>query len=281
MTRLKRRNLFGVKKRNELVLTLTVTTTAASESVSISRMTPATGKTLDIDWGDGSAHTTVPSGSTAVQTHVYATAGTRQITISKAIDIVGINLSSPKFSNVKTSQLRYSEITYFMVSQVAGIFNSFDMINWRPTRFYIQGLKSSSSGVLNTAHMSGWTIVDFAISSIPYSCIFIPGGGFALANCTAVQSLQFMALGSSTTKMWDSLLWEIYLATCQKTESSGSLELSETTSRKPSGVFQGCVSCPVNANTPGLEILYELTSGGTCPTGFYAGWEEIYQDLGV
>lgn len=280
MTKFRRRNSFGVKKRNQLVFTFTATTTIPSESVSLARVTPATGKTLDIDWGDGSAHTTVPSRSTEIHTHVYATAGTRQITISKAIDIVGISIRSPKFSNIKTAQLRYSDITYFWVASVDGIFNSFDMINWRPISFYIQSLKASSSGVLNTVHMSEWKIVNFSISSIPASCVFIPGGGLALADCTAIETMQIVGWWSSTTEMWDSLLWELYMLTCQKIETGGSLELTESTSRRPSGTFQGCVSCPVTANTPGLEILYELTSGGTCPVGYTHGWEKIFPEFG-
>ena len=115
--------------------TLTATTVSSSQVVTIQRLT-LNGPQI-LSWGDGQS-TTITSGNTGTWPHTYANAGTYTITLPNARGIVGLGLQDAKLGALKTSQLRQSSISYFIVSLVtASTISSADMSAWRPTNWYL------------------------------------------------------------------------------------------------------------------------------------------------
>ena len=136
-------------------LTLTATTTAVNQTVTISRMTPATGASLTIVWGDGQA-TVVAAGDTGTKPHVYAAAGTYAISITDARSIVQIDVHDAKLSGLKSAELRDSVITYFncysLGAATASVIASADMSAWRPAYWYLYSMPAG--GTYNIAALT-------------------------------------------------------------------------------------------------------------------------------
>ncbi len=99
-------------------LTLTATTAGAG-NVTIHRMTPATGTSLTIAWGDGST-TTVAAGNTASKVHTYAGAGTWWIRVTDARNIVQINLQDTQLSFAVGEIGNLTNLTNLYLSDLAG-----------------------------------------------------------------------------------------------------------------------------------------------------------------
>ena len=151
-------------------LTLTATTTGAAETVTIHRMTPATGKSLTIDWGDGNS-TVVAAGVTAAQANTYASAGTYNVRVTNALDIVQINLQDAKLSGLKSAELAGAAITYFVCYSITnttpGRFDSADVSAWTPTTFQMHSMPSGYAGTFDSADVSAWGPSSFNLSAMP------------------------------------------------------------------------------------------------------------------
>ena len=149
-------------------LTLYATTTATSETVTISRMTPV-GQNITIYWGDGDSVVQAP-GDLAAESHVYAAAGTYQITVSPASAIQQIDVRDAKLSGLQSSQLAASPISQFVASAlggaVANIINSADMAAWRPSDWRLYSM-SAGNYTINSADMAAWRPSQWHLYSMP------------------------------------------------------------------------------------------------------------------
>ena len=174
------RTLIG--KGQIAALTLTATTTGAGQTVTIHRMTPATGKSLTILWGDGNS-TVVAAGDTAAKSNVYAATGTYSITVTAARDIVQIDLHDSKLSGFKSSELAASAITYFtcysLGAAVASVVNSSHMSGWTPTFWYLHSMPAGNYAI-DSSHMSGWTPTQWYLYSMPAGNYAIDSSHMAL-----------------------------------------------------------------------------------------------------
>jgi len=149
-------------------LTLCATTTAAGQTVTIFRMTPV-GQNITIYWGDGDSVVQAP-GDLAAESHVYAAAGTYQITVSPASAIQQIDVRDAKLSGLQSSQLAASPISQFVASAlggaVANIINSADMAAWRPSDWRLYSM-SAGNYTINSADMAAWRPSQWHLYSMP------------------------------------------------------------------------------------------------------------------
>ena len=217
-------------------LTLTATTTAPGQTVTIDRMTPAAGKALTIQWGDGN-ETVVAAGDTAAKANVYAAAGTYSVTVTPAADIVQIDLHDSKLSGFASSQLAASAITYFICyslgAAVESVIDSADMASWTPVTWLLSSMPAGTSFILDAAHFTGFT------------------------TCT---SFRADANGWSQAQV-NAVLWGLYQATLSRTVTGGTIQI-DGSNAAPSGTFQAAAACPVTVATPGKEVAHELLNDG-------------------
>jgi len=145
-------------------------TTAGAGNVTLHRMTPAAGKSLTIDWGDGST-TVVAAGDVANQVHAYAGAGTWSIRVTDARNIVQMDLHDAQLSGLKSAELRQSVLTYFLCYLIGnatpGRFDSADVAGWTPTNFQLYSMPAGYAGTFNSADAAGWTPTTFYLYSMP------------------------------------------------------------------------------------------------------------------
>ncbi len=203
---------------------LTATTTDASETVSITRLTTYYDTT--IDWGDGSAPETLVANVTTARTHVYATAGTYPITVNHAHLITQLQVDNAKLGGLNTAELKYSRITYFVVTLATGCtIDSADMVDWRPTYWRLYSMPAAGSSYTFAAScMRAWT---------------------ALASMLAND----LALDAATV---DLILADLYAGRMGYTATSPIANLGGTNA-DPNGVYQAMVP-----PTTGMETKYEL-----------------------
>jgi len=134
---------------------LTATTTAPNETVAIARLT--TYQNTTIDWGDGTTPDTLVANNTNTLTHAYATAGTYPITVNHAHLITQLRLDNVKIGGLDTAELKYSVLTYFWITLITNSkINSTDMVNWRPTNWYLYSMPSGGTYSISSADMVNW-----------------------------------------------------------------------------------------------------------------------------
>jgi len=233
-----RRGLFvgAAMGSDKPALHLTATTTGAGETVTLHRITPATGTSLTIIWGDGTT-TSVAAGVTTAQAHVYAAAGTYAIRVVDARNIVQIDLHDSKLSGFNSADLSGSAIAYFICyslgSAVASRVSSADMVSWTPTSWRLSFMPAGTLTVTSAANFNGWLRpIEFRFDDLTL-------------NQTQV----------------DAILWGLYGAFAGKTSTGGTLNLGGsggTANAAPSGTFQAASACPVSVATDGKEVAYEL-----------------------
>jgi hypothetical protein len=278
--------------RDKPALHLTATTTGAGETVTIHRVTPATGTTLTIIWGDGTT-TSVAAGVEAAQAHVYAAAGTYAIRVENARNIVQINLHDSKLSGFNSADLAGSAITYFscytLGAAAASRVTTADMASWTPEYWRLSSMPAGGTYSIDSADMASWTPTDWWLSSMPAGTYTVdsadmaswtptywylysmPAGTLtvtAAANFNGwirPSEFRFDNLTLNQTQV-DAILWGLYGAFAGKTSTGGTLNLGgsgDTANAAPSGTFQAASACPVSVATDGKEVAYELLND-TC-----------------
>ena len=267
-------------------LHLTATTTGAGETVTIHRMTPATGTSLTIIWGDGTT-TSVAAGVTTAQAHVYAAAGTYAIRVVDARNIVQIDMHDSKLSGFDSADLALSAITYFacysLGSAVASRVSSADMVSWTLTYWRLSAMPAGTYSIdsadmaswtptywrlysmpagtysIDSADMASWTPTDWRLSAMPAGTLTVT----AAANFNGwirPSEFRFDNLTLNQTQV-DAILWGLYGAFAGETSAGGTLNLGgsrDTANAAPSGTFQAASACPVSVATDGKEVAYEL-----------------------
>lgn len=175
---------------NKDVASFYVTTTGA-QTLTLALLTVDTGKTLTINWGDG---TSTDYTGTGARTHDYAAAGTYKVNLlqPKTITYLTIgdakvtinssdikslsNIYSLQINAVKSTRFRSSDLInlrptiFALYSFAAGAdvtFNSVDVANWRPATFQLYSMPAGVLGTFNSSDISAWTPSNFALFSMP------------------------------------------------------------------------------------------------------------------
>lgn len=264
-------------------LHLTATTTGANETVTITRMRMLRGSY--INWGDGQV-TNLPANSGSVITHVYASAGTHQVTVGYRRAISAIHLENGNVSGIDTRELAESPIIYLYLSTLRNIrrissndmkawrplffilsyiydgslsINSADMINWRPFEWSLNYMAAGNYAI-DTAHMLEWKT-----SIGKWSCCSQPAGNYVFAascmrNWTSIQTVRCNGLALSQAQV-DGIINDIYAGKATFTYATPSLNIGGNNAA-PSGSYQSV--CPP---TSGLETVYDLSHGVCVPAG--------------
>jgi hypothetical protein len=146
----------------------------------------------------------------------------------------------------------------------AGTFNSVDVSAWRPTTFRMYALPAGYAGTFNSVDVGAWRPTTFDMHTMPVGYTLIAGGGFA--NWTTTTNFQVQGNGLNQATV-NAILWELYQASVTpRTGVGGTINVAGTNAA-PSGVYQACGACPVNAATDGKEICHEFGNDG-CMAGF-------------
>jgi hypothetical protein len=198
-------------------LTLTATTTGAAETVTIHRMTPAAGKSLTIDWGDGNS-TVVAAGDTANKSNTYASAGSYAISVTNALDIVQIDLHDSKLSGLKSAELAGSAITYFIASDLGAatpcVVRSSDMASWTPTDWWMRFMPAGGTYTIDSSHMASWTPTTWYLFSMPAGTYTIDSSHMASWTPTTWRMYSMPAgtytIDSSHMASWTPTTWYLY-----------------------------------------------------------------------
>jgi hypothetical protein len=279
----------------ERFLHLTATTTASSETVTIARLTSTSDFT--VLWGDGTS-STYAAGTDHAPSHVYATAGSYQVRVTRPDDLTQVWIRNAKLSGFNTADLRGADVSNFYCNNLgtaaASTIDTADMVNWTGMNWYCYSLPSGSSITIDTADMVNWTGMSWGCYSLPsgsditidtadmtgwtgayWRCYGLPTDASItvsadpFAGFRSCTTLSFRA-GLSTTDV-DKCLWGLYQAAITpRTGTAGTIDLGgsgDEANDPPSGTDQAATSCPVTASTPGREIRHELLNDG-CGEGF-------------
>ena len=175
--------------------TLTATTTVSPQTVTITRLTYS--RPSVIDWGDGSAYETIAAGSVAALTHDYATAGTYTIRAAKAQYITQIELDNAVLGGLDTAELRYSLVTYFLVTAITGsTIDSANMVDWRPTSWYLYSMPAGTYAI-DSADMVDWRPLGWYLYSMPAGTYAIDSADMVDWRPTHWRMYSMPAAGSS------------------------------------------------------------------------------------
>jgi len=148
-------------------LRLTATTAGAGQTVTLQRITHSRPST--VQWGDGAVDSH-GADYTGPWTHTYTDAGTYEVCVHHADRITGVDLRDSKISGLNTVQLRRSVLTRFWATGLdattANVIRSADMINWRPTLWYLYSMPAGAYDI-DSAHMVDWRPTLWSLRSMP------------------------------------------------------------------------------------------------------------------
>ena len=154
------RKLYSPPRR----FTFTATTTGATETVTVAKLT--TSYAQRIDWGDRLSDI-LPANSEAAITHVYASAGTYNVTVRDARAITQLQMNDAKLGGLNTAELRYSKLTFFYVTLITGsTVRSSDMADWRPTLWRLSYMPTGTYAI-DSSDMADWRPTDWWLYSMP------------------------------------------------------------------------------------------------------------------
>ena len=254
-------------------------TTTGAATLTIAALTVITGKTVVVDWGDGSSNTyTAGAGA---RTHDYTGAGTFTVKITPPTDIIaltlsdnkvtlnsadikaGVNITSFTANGLKAGKFDSADVSawrptsfylYSMPSGYAGTFNSSDVSAWRPTELRLYSMPSGYAGTFNSSDVSAWRPTYFRLYSMPVATytITISDGGFDGWNTKA---LTFQMQGNSLSQAQvDQILSDFWTGYSTRTAAGGSINVGGSNAA-PSGTLQAA-----NPPTTGKEFAYELVN---------------------
>ena len=213
-------------------LHFTATTTGASETVTITRLT--VNKPTPLLWGDG-GFTILPANSTMVITHVYASAGTYNVTLQNAAAVIELILDNAKLGGLNTRELRASRPTYFYVTLItASTINSADMVAWRPAAWYLFSMPAGTYTIAS-ADMVAWRPTAWWLSTMPAAGSSYTFAASCMRAWTLINEIQANNLGLASGVV-DTIVMDIYAGRAGYTHSTPVLNVGGTNAA-PGGVY--------------------------------------------
>jgi len=202
----------------------TCTTTGAA-TLTLNRLGAVTGKTIHVDWGDGTSND-YSDNPVATRTHDYAGAGVWKVTISPPTAVVNLDLRDTKLSCAAGQIGKMTALTSLYLENLANVTIGAGEIG----------------GLINLAHL-------YLINS--NNIAFQTG----LANLLKLTTLQYEN-GLSQAQV-DSVLTQMYAAFPSRTGTNGTIDLLGDGNAAPSGTAPGSAECPP---TTGWNKAYELVN---------------------
>jgi hypothetical protein len=157
-------------------------------------------------------------------------------------------------------------------SMPAGTYDidSADMTSWDPTNWYLYSMPAGTYDI-DSADMASWDPTDWRLFSVPAGTLTVTAAAnFSGWTSTATMLANDLSLAQAAV---DDILYGMYQASAApRTGVGGTINVGGTNA-PPSGTYQAATACPVDAATPGKEIVHELLNDG-CGVGFNA-WTTV------
>ena len=247
-------DLLGVTGSTTPTFRLTCTTTGAA-TATIQDLTAATGKTVRVNWGDGSYNDYTGAGT---RTHNYAGAGIWNVSMSNRLDITSLNLGDAKFGGtINAANPLPSGLTTLILNGLSGLTYN---VNTNPlpsglTYLYLYGL-SGLTWIINASQPCPTGVTTLTTTICPN------------ITCTAwthngIRSIQ--AENGYNQANVDAWLYAVLANKANFTYATPVLDLLGNGNAAPSGIYQA--ADPV---TSGNEAKYALVNGN----GSYAAGPE-------
>ena len=260
-------------------LRLTATTAGAGQTVTLQRITHSRPST--VQWGDGAVDSH-GADYTGPWTHTYTDAGTYEVCVHHADRITGVDLRDSKISGLNTVQLRRSVLTRFWATGLdattANVIRSADMINWRPTLWYLYSMPAGAYDI-DSAHMVDWRPLSWYLFLMPAGTYDIDsadmvdwrplylwlysmpaaGSSYAFAatcmrNWTGAELIYCQDLGLLQATV-DAIIADVWVGRAGYTYATPELNVGGTNAT-PTGVYQDGYPLPLTA----LEAVHDLVN---------------------
>jgi hypothetical protein len=257
-------------------LDLTATTTGASQTVTLQRITP-TGGTCTVSWGDGGADSIIANGNTGTTTHVYAAAGSYNITISDPARITYLDLRDSKLGCAAGEIGALTKLTYLHLYNVANVTVGAGEIGalTKLTYLYLYSVANVTVGAGEIGALTDLTYLSLdsvanvtvgtgeigALTKLAYLYLYnVAGVTTQRADfATLLKLISLTYQNSLSGPQVDAILAGLYDGFPTRTGTNGTVSIA-TTNAAPSGTYQAASECPP---TDGKEIAYELLND-TC-----------------
>jgi len=185
-------DLLGVTGSTTPTFRLTCTTTGAA-TATIQDLTAATGKTVRVNWGDGSYNDYTGAGT---RTHNYAGAGIWNVSMSNRLDITSLNLGDAKFGGtINAANPLPSGLTTLILNGLSGLTYN---VNTNPlpsglTYLYLNGLSGLTYNVNTNPLPSGLTYLNlYGLSGLTYNVNTNPlPSGLTYLNLNSLSGLTY------------------------------------------------------------------------------------------
>lgn len=132
----------------------------ASQTVSLYRLDVLPGRTISIDWGDGSVNDYTSSANGSAKTHTYGSAGNWVIRISSALDVIEIYLTDIRL-RFNSSSLRWfgdNLASVSLQSLFSPVINSEDMAHLKLSeKLQLSGNRAGTYNI-NSNHFVSYTL---------------------------------------------------------------------------------------------------------------------------
>lgn len=254
---------------------LTCTTTGA-QTLTIDALTIAAGKTVVVNWGDGSSNSYTGAGA---RTHAYAGAGVWTVKFTNRNDITSISLSDTKLSGtISAANPLPSGLTSFILQNLLNlVYNvnnsplpsgliTFNVANI-PQLTYNVNANPFPSG-LTTLYLStlpglAWNITTGAqwpVTALVATMLACPNITVNTWTDNAIRSIR--AENAYSQANIDALVNAVWANKANFTYASPVLDLYGLKNHVPSGVYQ-----TASPPTTGMEKIYDLKNGSHTPAG--------------
>jgi len=275
---------------------LTCTTTGAA-TLTLNRLGAVTGKTIHVDWGDGTSNDYSDNPS-STRTHAYAGAGTWKVTISPPEAVVNLDLRDTKLSCAAGQIGKMTALTSLNLSNLAnatigageigGLTSLTDLtMAYIPnatigageiggliglTILHLDNIPNATIGAgeiggltdLTTVYLSNLANVTVGageiggLTDLTYLYLINSNNIAAQTGLSNLLKLTWLQYENGLSQAQvDSVLTQLYSAFPTRTGINGTIDLLGDSNAAPSGTAPGSAECPP---TTGWNKAYELVN---------------------
>ena len=172
-------------------------------------------------------------------------------------------------------------VIYFRLDHtLGGLIDTGDFVTWNPQHFQIEELDNTYVGkfTFNTADITNWT----SLATLWLYELHASTGNIDLTFTASDLAVMYGLSTVFMRDMWqdaevvDEILYGLYQcsASGSRLVEGGAVTIDHN-NQDPTGTNQACQSCPVDGDTPGLEVRHEMINDG-CGVGFGAkAWTTV------
>ena len=227
---------------------LTRTTTGA-ETLTLQRLGAVTGKTIHVDWGDGTSNDYTDNPE-ATRTHAYAGAGAWKVVISPPTSVVNLDLRDTKLSCGAGQIGQMTSLTSLILVTLAGVTIGAGEVGSLTSLTFLY-LYNFAGVTVGAGEIGGLT-------NLTYLLLYNLAGAnhnIGLSTLLKLTTAQIQ-LGLLQAEV-DTALSQLYAAFPSRTGVNGTVNLLGGGNAAPTGVSPGSAECPPST---GWNKAYELVN---------------------